>query len=310
MSKYVEEYAVLLKEQYKYHRCMYHLNDSNNTKAAVIIEPRKHDLLIETINNVMSYLGLSWNIHVITHKDNNSWLGEHLETNINIINITSHSLNSDEYNKLICSEEFWNQFEEEHILLFQTDSCIMNSNVNIHSFLHHPFIGGYYFYFSLEPNKKEEIVSGYVSPIFTDYPNVIHLNNSQSVAFSINGGFSLRQRSKMLECIRNVTVHDIIAHRNKNNMNNTYYEKCVVGEDTFFQNALDILGYQLPTKEECTSFCENLCCTPEDFNENALGVHNTNKVNEMGRNGYNVIQRLSETFDFFLPVASAAHTHK
>lgn len=298
MSEYIKDYAILLKEQYKYHRCMYHRNDSNNIKAAVIVEPRKHDLLVETINNVMSYLGLSWNVYVVTHEDTNSWLLEHFDKSIDIFNIPLRSLDMRAYNELFLSEIFWNLFKEEHILIFQTDSCIMNSNVNIHDFLHFPFIGGYYFYFQFD--QKEDSVAGYVAPVFTDQSNIIHLNNSPSVAFSINGGFSLRQRSKMLECIRKITVVDIIEQRKKHNMNNKYFEMCVMGEDIFFQNALDILGYPIPTKQECSAFCENLCCTSEDFNENALGLHNTNKESVMSIVGHNVIQRLRITFNSLL----------
>lgn len=303
MSIYIEDYATLLKRQYKYHKCMYHRNDPNNTRAAVIIEPRKHDLLIETINNVMSYLGLSWNVYVLTHTDNNSWLREHFDKSIDIINISSRSLSAKEYNELLLTENFWNLFKEEHILIFQTDSCIMNTNVNIHDFLRFPFIGGYYFYFLPDENenKKKDIVNGYVGPMFSELTNAIHLHNSPRAAFSINGGFSLRQRSKMLECIRKVKLDDIISHRKKHNMNNKYYESCVMGEDTFFQNALDILGYPIPTKEQCSAFCENLCCTSDDFNKNALGVHNTNKEFMMSMVGLNVIERLITTFNLFIP---------
>jgi hypothetical protein len=289
MTEYIKEYTDLLKAHYKQHRCMHQQNNLNNDKAAVIIEPRKHDLLIETINNVAGYLGVSWNMHVITHDSNNDWLKAQFPA-INIINIESHSINSSEYDKLLMSESFWNLFKEENILIFQTDSCIMNSNVNIHNFLHYPFIGGTYFYYTIsKPNNN------------SDEKIIIHINNSPSVVFSINGGFSLRQKSKMLECVRKITVDDIITHRKKHNMCNTYYEQSVViGEDTYFQNALDALGYKFPTMEQCSSFCENVCESPVEINKNSLGVHNVLRENAMRANGQKVVERLRETLNLSL----------
>lgn len=286
MAEYMKEYTDVLKAHYKEHRCFHQQNNPNNDKAGVIVEPRKHDLLIETINNVAGYLGVTWNIHVITHESNNDWLREHFP-NINIINIEPRSINGSEYSKLFMSESFWNLFKEENILIFQTDSCIMNSNVNINNFLNYPLIGGTYFYYrilKLSENSNERII--------------IHMNNSPSVTFSINGGFSLRQRSKMLECVRKITVDDIIAHRKKHNMCNTYYEQSVViGEDTYFQNALDALGYQFPTKEQCSAFCEHVCESPVGINNNSLGLHNVLRENAMRANGRKIIERLRETLN-------------
>lgn len=286
MAEYMKEYTDILKAHYKEHKCLHQQNDPNNDKAAVIVEPRKHDLLIETINNVAGYLGVTWNIHVITHESNNDWLKEHFP-NINISNIESRSINGSEYSKLFMSESFWNLFKEENILIFQTDSCIMNSNVNIHNFMQYPFIGGYYNYYRilrLSENSDEKII--------------LHMNNSPNVSFSINGGFSFRQRSKMLECVRKISVDDIIAHRKKHNMCNTYYEQSVViGEDTYFQNALDVLGYKFPSIEQCSAFCENVCESPVEINKNSLGVHNVLRENAMRANGKKVVERLRETLN-------------
>jgi hypothetical protein len=286
MTEYMKEYTDILKAQYKEHRCWHQQNNPENNKTAVIVEPRKHDLLIETINNVVGYLGVTWNVHVVTHEDNNNWLREHFPS-INIINIESRSMNGSEYNKLFMSECFWNLFKEEHILIFQTDSCIMNSNVNIHNFLQHPFIGGKYVSYNIykQSDSSDKII-------------IIPMNNSPSLSFSINGGFSLRQKSKMLECVRKITIDDIIAHRKKHNMCNTYYEQSVViGEDTYFQNALDVLGYKFPTIQQCWDFCENVCESPVKINENSLGVHNTLKEKAMRANGQQVVERLRETLN-------------
>jgi hypothetical protein len=295
MTEFIKEYADLLKTQYKTYKYDLPLNTFKNNKAAVIVEPRKHDILIETINNVMLYLGSSWNLHVITHDTNIEWLRDNF-VNIDILNINQKNLVVNEHDDLFKSESFWNSFNEEHILIFQTDSCIMNRNMNINDFLHYPFIGGYYYYCSTPQLLEKNEVAGYVSPINIDENKIlIQLHNSPHLNFSINGGFSLRHRSKMIECIQKVDKNIIIQQRNYAYMCNTYYEKCTIGEDSFFQNALDFLGYILPTKKECSLFCENLSCLPEEFNKNALGVHNTNKQQMMSIHGKSVIHCLRDT---------------
>jgi hypothetical protein len=59
-------------------------------------------------------------------------------------------------------------------------------------------------------------------------------------------------------------------------MSTLYYEKNFCGEDTFFQNALDILGYAMPSFDECHTFCTNLTYDKK-YRGNCFGVHGFDK---------------------------------
>ena len=89
--------------------------------------------------------------------------------------------------------------------------------------------------------------------------------------------FLLRKKSAMIECIQKVNKEDIIKYRKKLNMNNEYYMNInILGEDTFFQNALDLLNYKLPNSLQCINFCSNLCFG--GFSKNSLGIHNIKPI--------------------------------
>jgi len=119
-----------------------------------------------------------------------------------------------EYNKRLTSLEFWNQFEEENVLIIQHDSGILRKGIE--DYFNYDFIGA--------PIK------------WINFP-------------AMNGGFSLRKKSAMIEVISK------IKYRNEN-------------EDLYFCNGLKQLNGNLPTFEVAQSFsCETM------FNTGSLGYH-------------------------------------
>lgn len=263
-----------------------HKNNKKNIRAAFIIEPRKHELLLSIIANVMSYLGEEWNLYIFTYHENKEWIHSRYP-NANVISLDKNNITPDDYNKLLKSNHFWELFHEEHLLCFQTDSFILNKNININDFLKYPYIGGYYYFYLIpELIQNSNIINAFILPYKVKYP--IHLHNSPRLSFSMNGGFSLRQRSKMIECINKISPEDIIKYRSQNIMNVSCFENGDISEDTFFQNALDCLGYQFPSQNECNLFCENLA----GFEiKKGLGVHNfkPEKLNKHGKELLNLI---------------------
>jgi len=246
-------------------------NKPINTKVAVIVEPRNHYLLEDVVKNVMSSLGEDWNLHIFCY-DQNFILNLFKNCSFTITLLNKNNLTIDEYNKLFQSIEFWNTIKEETILIFQTDSFIMNPSIKIDKFLKYSFIGGIYRYITTEKliKKYNKKIAGYIG--IWEYLDGINLNNSAKIDFSINGGFSIRKKSIMIKCLQNVSNNDIIKYRIKNKLNTLYYEtNTILSEDTYFQNAIDILGLDLPDKQTCIEFCENLSYT--NINLNSFGIH-------------------------------------
>lgn len=120
----------------------------------------------------------------------------------------------EEYNKYLCSKEMWNRFDSEYVLIIQHDSAILRTGIE--EFLGYDFIGA--------PIKH------------IPFP-------------AMNGGFSLRKKSAMLNVIEN------IPYTGGN-------------EDMYFCNGLKQLGGNLPTFEVANKFsCETY------FTLGSLGCH-------------------------------------
>ncbi len=268
--------------------------DSINT--AVIIEPRNHELLESVCRNVMYYLPDDWNL-VICAYDKEYVFNNLKDVEFMFIQLIHNNLKAEEYNKLFISKEFWNAIPGENILIFQTDSYLCNKITNEYfdKIKEYPFIGGLYQYHKVDEKRIEEflkrqnikieskdnIIVGDTSNI---YNKELELCNSINCLYSINGGFSFRKKSAMLDCINNVNIPKIIKERNEKNLNNEYFVKTqIIGEDVFFQNALDILGYKLPSKETCLEFCTNLPYN-NHYTLTSYAVHGFNKYyNDIGR---------------------------
>ena len=153
--------------------------------CAVIVEPRKHPLLMPVINNVLKNLPYT-PIHIFHGKTNKTLLNDMCKneieikriilTNLNIVNLTVR-----EYSDMLVTKKFWNQISGENILIFQTDSCICNL---------------------IDLSKYSEY--GYVGAPSRLYPSTWQ-----------NGGFSLRKRSLMLLAIQDKKSTDNIFPEDK-----------------------------------------------------------------------------------------------
>lgn len=206
-------------------------NNENKNQVAVIVEPRNHEYLIPIIKQVMSKIGDRWNLQIFGSSMNERIIKEKIKGNYKFINMQIDDLISPAtYSLLLQSSQFWNQIKEEHILIFQTDSFVLNINNDYKIPTKYGFLGAKYDFGLFIDNKHVDTVE----PIL----------NSRSM----NGGFSYRQKSVMLECINKVSYADIIEYRKINNMTNLTIENhFIIPEDVFFCNALVILGYDYPT---------------------------------------------------------------
>jgi len=190
-----------------------------NTKVAVIVEPREHELLAAVIQNVMFFLGDSWNLQIFTGRGKKAWVCDEVlklcgakVSELEVENLAVH-----EYSALLMNREFWDSIAEPNILIFQTD-CIMLRN-GIGRFVGYDFAGANYF-------KRRDMAPMYGG---------------------IQGGFSLRSKQCMLDCIRDVSENDVNDYRRMQGFDAL---QLPLAEDVFFTHACEILGkFVVPAEE-------------------------------------------------------------
>ena len=151
-------------------------------KVAVIIEPRNTKLLLDILNWMMHLLAPSgWtfiiycgllNVATVTQFRDTYGLSDILD----IRKLMTNNLTVLEYNSMLMSESFWVDIPKEHILIFQTDSVVLDANID--KFLQYDYVGA--------PWRSSLSWFG---------------NRPSAVG---NGGLSLRTKSGMLRAIRNV----------------------------------------------------------------------------------------------------------
>ena len=148
---------------------------SERLDVAVIVEPREHEFLVPVINNIIDNVPEYTKIQIFHGTKNLDYIKKHFGNQIKsnkiiLTNLNVENLTIKDYNLLLTSSNFWNNIDGEHILIFQTDSCMCSKSSNkIEDFLKYDYVGAPW----------------------------IHLPNMNGG----NGGFSLRKKSKMLEII-------------------------------------------------------------------------------------------------------------
>jgi hypothetical protein len=190
-------------------------NNLKNNRAAVIVEPRKHEFLEPVLRNVATILNSSWNIYVVTFDI--EWIKNILGSNWNIsfIKLNVDNLTQEQYSNLLMSKEFWELFKEESILIFQSD-CIFFKE-GLEKFLEYDYIG----------------------------PNYYNISHMTPLSNGIQGGVSLRKRSVMLECIDKVSYDSMNKYRISKGF--PIIDKVI--EDVFFTHACEILKKNVATKK-------------------------------------------------------------
>lgn len=212
------------------------LYDELSDCYAVIVEPRNDHILLEAVcRNVMYFLPKNWNLIVYSYDE--SIVRDRLKfIDFKFYKTSKPSLNPEEYSDLLMSISFWNSIPGDNILIFQTDSYITKEFTYsyIENIKQYPFIGAAYRYVDIGSNV-----------------DVLSVNRERN--FSMSGGFSFRNKKAMIDCINKVNKVDIINELIKNNYRiitpNINYE------DFYFEHALHLLNYNLPSYEECSKFC-------------------------------------------------------
>jgi hypothetical protein len=145
--------------------------------TAVIIEPRRSNLLMHLLQ-WMSWILLraGWNLCVMHGIDNEkdivTWVNENkIQNCVSLKNLNVQNLTISDYNNLLCSCDFWNQFETEVVLIFQSDTVLLDSEA-LERFSKYDYVGAPW-------NRGWEAKVG-------------------------NGGLSLRRKKAMIEYLSKV----------------------------------------------------------------------------------------------------------
>jgi len=220
---------------------------------AVIVEPRSDHKLLEAIcRNVMYFLPYDWNLVVYSYDIN--VVKERLK-NIDFIFCKTEkpTFTLEEYSSLLMSKPFWNNIPGENILIFQTDSYITRhfTHEYFYGIKQYPFVGAVY---RIVNNKSNcACCPGYEKC----NKNIISIHRERN--FSMNGGFSFRNKTAMIDCIEKITINDIIEYRLNHGLE---IHNLIQYEDTYFEDALFLLKYKLPNYNTCLRFCTQTMYEP------------------------------------------------
>ena len=233
-----------------YLNLIYKLNqDCIEDFASVFIEFKILKNIEFVVKNSIYKLGYKTKHYIICGNENYSYIKKifNQDDNIQIINIYQNVDTASKYSQILLDKKFWNLFQEKYLLIYQEDSTIFNFDIK-------KFIR----------NDLDYVGACWDGP------------QSKNCVGVGNGGFSLRNRSKMIKCLDYYQDNlDYIIDFLELSDNAIYYIKntnsTVVPEDLFFSYVLQkySLG-KVANVDTANSFSQEQFLT---FKNN-LGGHN------------------------------------
>lgn len=217
--------------------------DKTNIKETILIEFRPLVVVEFLLRNTILKLH-DWN-HTVVCGNNNyllfkkitDLLCNHLVSKIKVIRLDIDNLLPSDYSKLLTTKEFWSQFVGEKLLIYQDDTFLFHNKIE--HFLEYDYIGAPW------PENQDD--------------------NSIGVG---NGGFSLRSKSKLLECLNKIKPLELKLNNSTltyiNNTNSTYPP-----EDVYFSKTmLDFNIGKVAPRNKALQFSQETC-----LSNNPLGGH-------------------------------------
>ena len=208
---------------------------SGSDKLAIIIDPRYDDIMEAVIQNFMYFMNpVGWNLMIV------SWDGYRdiimkkfpkcifnaISNDDIYMNVKREpNITIETYNKILMDVDFWQKLPADDICIFQKDCIMFKMFPNY--FTYYDFCGANW------------------------YTKDISLFNE-----GINGGFSLRNRKVMIECLEKITYDMINEYRtdaltNKSIIFETVNKEFILSplkqnEDVFFTYACEMLRKSIP----------------------------------------------------------------
>ena len=202
-------------------------HNEENKNTMFVFETRLSLNLISVIKNAIDKLP-NFNLMIASTKKNLEHIEKVLDIKFLKFEVNKPAISIDEYSKTLLDYKFWEKIPGENILIFQSDTIFLRSITN------------------------EEIQEKY-----SKFPMIgpVSVNFEDNEKFIINGGFSLRNKKKMIELSKNKIINSNI-------------------EDWFFTEQIRYhYPSLLPTIDECHDFAI------ESFGNasKAKGLHGTDK---------------------------------
>jgi hypothetical protein len=215
---------------------------------AVLVEPRQHYALRFCTLNVMTHLPRhAWGLHVFHGTTNGRFVRAVLADvdGVRYTRVPVGVMTIPLYNDLLKSASFWTAMRADNVLLFQTDSLLVGTNIA-------DFVGRY----------------DYVGAPW-------HQDNEQWSAMRLalgpqgvgNGGLSLRTTASALDIIRR---HGAASNSSEN-------------EDVFFVKHAVGDGHRLPPRQTAYGFCLEVPCADLESVQAPFAVHAAWYYNEEGK---------------------------
>tara|TARA_B110000008_G_C16975010_1_gene565473 strand:+ start:2412 stop:4769 length:2358 start_codon:yes stop_codon:yes gene_type:complete len=273
-----------LKDQHRI-ACLEHLpllkniiipefGDVTNIKETVLIEFRELPHIEYIVRKTIIKLP-NWNHTIVCGINNHEQIlnicndiCKSVKSRINIIKLNISNITPSEYSKLLLQKEFWHRLLGEKLLIYQEDTLIFHSDIE--PFLKYDYVGAPW-------------------PILQD-------DNKYGVG---NGGFSLRTKQTLLECIDKVNIKNL-----KLGQSTLGYIKATgsdfVPEDVFFSKSMiDFSIGVVAPRYIARKFSQET-----QYSETPLGGHNYwlaknpnngNNVNNI-RNNFNKIKLIDNYY--------------
>ena len=194
------------------------------TGYALIIDTRINDAFKVIINNMKRIIPENWKVIFMCGTKNKKWVEENF-TDINIICLKKETLTVKEYDQMLKTKEFWEQFlSVDKILMFQLDTLVNpNSKHKLEDYLHFDYVG-----------------APWAEHIRNKYPFLPYYGG--------NGGFSLSSVKMRIDILNKATSmkysEDIMFSRELVNSNYkvapSYIAKTFAVETEFYEDPLAI----------------------------------------------------------------------
>lgn len=224
--------------------------DQGSTNETVLIEFRQFSHLEFLVRNMLINFP-SWSHTVVCGNLNYTFIQNMCNdicNNIKVVKLDVNNLTPSDYSRLLMTKNFWQNFSGVKILLYQEDTMLFHNQID--EFLKYDYVGASW------PTDQDD--------------------NSYGVG---NGGFSLRTKAKMIECIDKVNpaTNLKLGKSTINYMKNT--KSYHIPEDVYFSKSL--IDYKLGSV--ATRSVANRFSQETQLCNNPLGGHcfwlaNGNKI--------------------------------
>eukprot|EP00966_Prymnesium_polylepis_P255302 5898311-Prymnesium_polylepis.1 len=148
-------------------------------RVALLIEPRCHAALEHVVRNAVHFLGPQWQLQIFHGTDNLEFITSLFTADelahVQLVSLEVDNLSPLAHNELMCTHWLWSRAAAERVLIFQTDSLICRHGID--EFEGWDYVGA--------PWREDDLWCA-------GKPWLSHAGN---------GGFSLRSRTKTLECL-------------------------------------------------------------------------------------------------------------